>query len=569
QAMLEALERANLFLVPLDADQQWYRYHPLWAEMLQVRLQREQPQAVSRIHHAAAEWFARNGFLDEAITHALAAGEVEHAADLMEPAAKALVMRGGSATLQTWLSKLPREAIVTRPALLIAQAWALVTDGLLDEADVVLNDLASSEALTSAQHGEVAAIRSIVATVHQDIPAIQEYAQEALRLIPLEDSQLRCGVLLSQGTAASLSGSIEQSAELLTQAMHESERGRQPIIHLLAISTLAQTYEGLGDFDRAERLHRQVIALESDPALGSLPLIGVGYVGLGGVLHEHLRFDEAEAVLQQGLAIGQRWGSPEIQIGGYFSLARLRYTQGDIAAALAILDQLETDFAPAMPIHERGHIDAMRARFWLAQGHLARAEAWAQAESFTTAGSLSFVEEIQFLILARILLKRNKADRVGEILGQLEESARVAQRNNLIEILLLKALSQKNGERALEEALLLAEPQNQRRVFVDEPEVQPLLQAYHDRHPDNHFAASLLSDFERRATALQPIEPLLSGREMDVLRLMVAGLSNQQIADRLVVALSTVKSHVKNILMKLEVENRTQAVARARELKLL
>jgi len=332
---------------------------------------------------------------------------------------------------------------------------------------------------------------------------------------------------------------------------------------------LAQTYEGLGDFDQAERLHRQVIALENDPALGSLPLIGVGYVGLGGVLHEHLRFDEAEAALQQGLAIGQRWASPEIQIGGYFSLARLRYTQGDIDAALAILDKIETEYAAVMPVHERGHIQAIRARFWLAQGQAARAEAWAQTETALIAAPISFSDESQALVLVRVLLKRRQAERAGEILAPLEDSARAAKRASLIEILLLKALAHPNGERALEEALHLAAPQNQRRVFVDEAEVQPLLQAYHDRHPDDHFAASLLSDFERRALALLPVEPLLSEREMDVLRLLAAGLSNQQIADRLVVALSTVKSHVKNILMKLEVENRTQAVARARELRLL
>jgi LuxR family maltose regulon positive regulatory protein len=569
QAMLESLERANLFLVPLDAERQWYRYHPLWAEMLQVRLQREQPQDVARIHQAAADWFARHGFLDEAITHALAAGETDQAADLMEPAAKTLVMRGGSATLQVWLSKLPHAAIAVRPALLIAQAWALVTDGVLDEAEVLLNDLSRREGLDPAVRGEVAAIRSIAATVHQDIPAIQAYAEEALRLIPLEDSQLRCGVLLSQGTAAALSGALDRSVEQLTQAVRESERGRQPIIHLIALSMLAQTYEALGNFDQAERLHRQVIALESDPAVGSLPLIGVGYVGLGGILHEHLRFAEAEAALQQGLAIGQRWASPEIQIGGAFSLARLRYTQGDIDAALAILDQIETDFGAVMPVHERGHIRALQARYWLAQGQQQRVDAWAQGVALPVDGSISFSDENDLLVLARVMLGRRQSDRAVETLARLEEGARAGKRNNLIEILLLKALSHRDSERALEEALRLAEPQNQRRVFVDEPDVRPLLQAYHDRHPEDQFAASLLSDFERRATALQKPTPVLSDREMDVLRLLAAGLSNQQIADRLVVALSTVKSHVKNILMKLEVENRTQAVARARELNLL
>jgi LuxR family maltose regulon positive regulatory protein len=569
QSMLEALERANLFLVPLDSERQWYRYHPLWAEMLQVRLKREQPQELPQLHRWASAWFAQNGLLDEAVAHALAAGEWELSASLLETSARALVMRGGSATLQRWLEKLPHEIVLAHPPLLIAQTWALVTDGRLDEAESALGELSRREGLDAALLGEVAAIRAIAATVHQDIPAIQENAQEALRLIPLEDSQLRCGVLLSQGTAAALSGAVEQSVELLNQAIYESQRGRQPIIHLIAISTLAQTYEALGDFDRAERLHRQVIALESDSALGGLPLIGVGYVGLGGVLHERLRFDEAEAALQHGLTVGQRWGSPEIQIGGYFSLARLRYTQGDLAGALAILEKLESDFAPDMPLHERGHIQAMKARFWLAQGQRTRVEAWVRQVAPKVDEPVTFDDETQFLVLARVLLARRETLQAQQLLERLEEAARSARRNSLIEILLLNALISGARDTALDEAMTLAEPQNQRRVFVDEPELLPILQAYYANHPENHFVVGLLSDFERRAAAMQRSPALLSEREMDVLRLIAAGLSNQEIADRLVLALSTVKSHVKSILMKLTAENRTGAVARARELKLL
>jgi LuxR family transcriptional regulator, maltose regulon positive regulatory protein len=184
QAMLETLERANLFIVPLDGERQWYRYHSLWAEMLQARLKREMGQQISKLHHLTANWFAANNFLDEAISHALAANEPERAASLLQTTAKALVMRGGSATLQAWLGKLPGEVIQTRPELLIAQTWALVTDGRLDEATAILDGLSNRQGLEISQQGEIAAIQSIIATVHQDIPAIQHYAEAALRLIP-------------------------------------------------------------------------------------------------------------------------------------------------------------------------------------------------------------------------------------------------------------------------------------------------------------------------------------------------------------------------------------------------
>ncbi len=573
QAILESLERSNLFIIPLDSERQWYRYHPLWAEMLQTRLKREQPEQVSQLHRRAADWFARNNFLDEAIAHALSAGEAEQAADLLESIAKGLVLRGGGATLQTHLEKLPQDIIRVRPTLLIAQAWALVMDGYLDEATSILDEMSLRGGLSPTQLGEIAAVRAIIATIHQDIPAIQQYADTALRLIPLEDSQLRCVVLLSQGTAAVLSGAIEQSIRLLEQAIQESMRGHQPIIYLVAVSTLAQTYEALGNFNEAERLHRQVIALETDSALGGLPLIGVGYVGLGGILHEHLYFDEAESALQKGLAIGQRWGSPEIQIGAYFSLARLRYTQGRVEEAFTILEKLESDFASAMPIHERGHIQAMKVRFRLAQGQMAQAKAWARGLAPVAYEPILFGDEIQFLVLTRIWQASEETASAQKLLDHLEGMARSGGRNSLIEVLLLKTLakasSQKEREQYLQEALSLVEPQNQRRVFVDEPELLPLLQTYHSGHPENKFVINLLADFERRAAAMQKPPTLLSEREMDVLRLMAMGLSNQEIADRLVVALSTVKSHVKSILMKLGAENRTAAVTRAQELGLL
>jgi LuxR family maltose regulon positive regulatory protein len=421
----------------------------------------------------------------------------------------------------------------------------------------------------------MAALRAVIATVHQDTAAIQQQAELALQHLPPEDNLIRCVVALSLGTAAALSGDALKAVELLCQAVQESQRSDQRILNLVATSTLAQAYESLGRLDQAARLHRQIIALEIDPALRNLPLIGIGYVGLGGVLHEWLQFEEAETTLKKGLDIGQRWGSPEIIIGGYFSLAHLRYTQGDLDGALEILDKIEAEFLDAIPLHERAHMQAERARLWLAQGKLARAEAWTQTCSLDASAPATYADERQQLVLARVRLARHEPAAALEQLAHLEQNARARQQTgSLIEILLLQALAHQaqNHSRlaldTLDQALALAEPHNHRRVFLDEPELLPLVQTYVSSHPQNRFAAELLQQFERRAASLKP-PVLLSEREMDVLRLMAAGLSNQEIAERLVVALSTVKSHVKSILVKLDVQNRTQAVARGRELGLL
>jgi LuxR family maltose regulon positive regulatory protein len=573
-ALLETIESLNLFLIPLDAERRWYRYHALWAEVLQTRLLSQHPDLIPELHGRAAAWFEKHGFLAEAIPHAIQAGQPQQAADWIEPLARSMVLRGEGSQFLHWLDQIAPALINERPQLVIAKAWAWITAGELDEIEALLEHLASPAGAAPAFQAEVAAVRAMVATLHQDIPVIQQQAALALQNLPASDSLMRAAMALSLGTAASLSGHALPAVDLFEQAIQASRLSHQSIIRLVSTTGLASAYESLGQLNQAARLHGQVIALESDPVLGSLPLIGVGYVGLGGILHEWLLFDQAEATLQKGLTIGQRWGSPEILIGGWFSLARLRYTQGHLDEALEILEKLEADFFSSTPLRERDHIQSIQARIWLAQGQLARAKAWEQTCDLDESQPVTYPDEQQMLVLVRVLLASQAFDKALRILTGLEQTIQADRRTgSLIEVMLLRvltpALSQLERQSALEQALRLGEPHNQRRVFVDEPELLPWLQAHLSRHPHDRFAAQLLPAFELRLSALQPPPGLLSPRELEVLRLLAAGCSNQEIASSLVVALSTVKSHVKNILMKLDAENRTQAVAHARQLQIL
>jgi LuxR family maltose regulon positive regulatory protein len=576
RGILDYLERANLFLERMDPDGRWFRYHSLCAEALRMRLEQMHPESLAGLHRRASEWFAANGFPAEAIGYAAYAGDSSRLTELLEPLARPMALRGESGRLLAWLEKIPSQELERHQDLMVAGAWARTAQGSPIEDNPYLIALAPREAGSAALHGEISAMRAIVASVRQDVPAIRENAEWALRGLPSDDSAIRSVVAIALGTAAMLSGDVESSAASLTLAMQEGRRSDQPILNLLAVTLLAQTMERLGDMDQAARWHQYIIDLEKDPVLGRLPLVGAGYVGLGGVMHERLEYETAEALLRKGIELGRRWESPDIAIGGVFSLARLRFTQGDPVDCLAFLDQVEREFGDSLPKMESMHLQTVRLQVWLARGETGCAQDWLRAVESEKEKPAPYMDDIMTLGRARANLSLGRPGRALELLDRLESDARSHRRNaSLVEIDLLRGIAlraqnrAKAAERAVDEALSLAEPQRMRRAFLDDGNCRPLLEAFLTRHPRNAFAAELVEHQRQREIRLHGGGSPLSERETDVLRLMAAGLSNQEIADRLVIALSTVKTHAKNIFMKLEADNRTQAVARAREKKLL
>jgi LuxR family maltose regulon positive regulatory protein len=586
QVTLERLEQRNLFIVPLDEERQWYRYHHLLADVLQSRLQQSQPESLPELHRRASGWFENDGFIEQAISHAVAGKDFEKAAELVEQNAMTMLMRGELVTLLNWIK--PIEHIADeRPWLSTYKSWALTLTGQLDIAEAWLQKAESAIPLSGQESryelkGHIEAIKAYIAEARGEAGETIDHAQKALEVLPESNQAVRSVVTFTLATAYRLTGDYARATQALKAARLAGRAGGNRYLELGAVFTLADLTFDQGKLHEALDIYNETLQLATRPGGQQSPAAGMAYFGLGLIHYEWNDLDAAEENTQQAIDLCQRWGHFVNLAASFVLLSRLKQAQGDLdSAQQAIHRAEELTRMHALALRAESWVKAFRVRLWLAQGNLEAAIRWAEESDITTEDAFSYLREAEYFTLGRVYLATEKYDQALEVTQRLGNAAEATGRiGSLIETLVLRALAfqAKNDFSlalvSLEQALTLAQPEGYLRVFVNEGTLMAeLLRRAGTQGIEAQFVAKLLSEFDQISTgpnvAVQPLIEPLSQRELEVLHLLADGYSNLDIADRCVITVGTVKAHTASIYRKLNVNSRMQAVARARELKLL
>jgi LuxR family maltose regulon positive regulatory protein len=601
-AMLDALDRANLFLVPLDDRRRWYRYHHLFADLLRARLLEQRPADVPGLHRRASAWWEEQGDLAEAIAHALAGGDHERAADLIEVAARELRRTRQEATLRRWLDTLADEIFERRPVLAIAHVGALLSTGeavgverRLDAAERWLPAARSEQARSAAeaegmivrhptalQHlpSAIPLHRAALASMRGDRLGTIAYARTAFDAAP-EDQPLERG---AAGGVLALAywanGDLDTAHDTWAQAILELERAGHRADMLGGLLAMGDIRIAQGRLTDARRTFERGVGIgtaDTTPLRGTADM----HVGLAEVALEQDDLAAARAHLDASMALGEPLGLPQHPYRQRVALAGLRAAEGDLDEALVLVDDAErvyvADFFPEVrPVH------AVRARLWTRSGRFGDTLTWAAERQITPADELTYLREYEHVTLAEALLARARAvvDRQGAETGgrfvdRLLDAAEAGGRGRtVIELLALRALAcdvagdREGAVASLGRGLALAAAEGWARVFLDRGvAMMALLRGSASDHARRLLPA--IGESTMATAAARPLVEALTERELEVLRLLASDLDGPEIAAHLFISLNTLRTHTRNIFAKLGVGSRRAAVSRAAELGLL
>jgi LuxR family maltose regulon positive regulatory protein len=612
QAMLADIERAGLFLVPLDEVRGWWRYHHLFADLLRARLQAEQPGRVQALHRAAAAWCDEHELADDAVRHALAAGDAAWAARLVERHVEALLGRSEGVTLRRWLSALPAQSLRDRPRLCLAQAYGAAQGFQVEALEALLGDAERAFAVSGDEPYEastgrpdsvlanvpagIAFLRGSLARLRGDAALAAGYNRQALAQLGEDEWLMRSFVRWNQAAADWLGGRLRPAerglAGVLAERRAAGEEPSEDFLAMRACYDLGEVQRARGDLGAALATYRQ--ALEVAGESSQTALTGLAHVGLAQVLYERNELTTALDHATRGVTLCRQLAVTWPLATGLAVVARIRHAHGDAPGALEAMGEAgQVELSPQV-ITLLNPVPSQRARLLLAQGDVAAAAQWTTAAGLSPDDEPDYPREPAYLVLARVLLAQNDPGPALALLQRLLDAAASQGRTgSIIEIQALRAIAlAAHGDHtsalgALTEALTLARRHGYIRVLADEgPPMHALLAQLSAARPgrqragriDPDYVAALLSACgpadavapPGRAAAAPPGLPEpLTDRELQVLQLLAAGKSNQRIAHDLVLALDTVKKHVTHVLGKLGAANRTEAAARARQLGLI
>lgn len=606
QETLERLEHNNLFIIPLDNERHWYRYHHLFGSLLRQRLGKSlKPEEIAQYHIRASEWYEKNNDPDQAFHHAIATGDYSRAAMLAEKNWRGMSESFQYAVWLGWAKQLPEELIRSRPVLCTQIAWGYMDISEVDASESHLRDVERClenppndmvvvvEEQFRALSARIAFIRTYNAQSMSDFSAAVKYAELALKLAPEEDHFLRAQTNAILGGTYWANGDLEAACKSLSDWVDRARKAGNFFFAIAGASGKADILTEQGHLREALITLQQSLKLASEHEAESQRIIAHHHLGLALLYHE-MRDDESAAQhFQKSLELGQRSVLRDWSYRKHLAQARLKEFDGDLDSALDSLDDAKRFYVRSL-IPNTHPIEAIKAKIYLKQGRLSKAQEWVREHGFSEDDDLGYLREFEHITLARVLVAEYQVNRTEHIiqdaLSLLKRLLKAAEDLNrmgsILEIQIVTALAYHalgNTSQAfssLEHALILAGPEGFVRIFVGEGEPMRSLLSDFRRSLEKktrgkpyelmEYVNKLLSAFAQPKEKQQSklVEPL-SKRELEILQLIAQGLSNSEISKRLFLALNTVKGHNRIIFDKLQAQNRTDAVARARELGLL
>jgi LuxR family maltose regulon positive regulatory protein len=589
QAILKHLRDSNLFLSSLDDENCWFRYHRLFASLLHQRLLETQPKMIPALYLKASQWFDANGYPTEAIDYAFRGGHVVRAIDLIEIHARATIRRSEISTFIHWVEKLPEDLVHEKPSLGILYALAV----LVNRGDKQIAHAFVDRITPEDDHlaGQLNTVKVMLAIFDGQISNGVELARQAMKHLPPEDLFFRTIAAWNLSGALALSGKPEEGVKVLEEVIDTSLVSHNYLIAIIALCRVASAEVQKGKLKAAKGMFEQAIDIATTDQKRPLPAAAEALMGLGNIYWEWYQFEPARKHLLESINLSKRWREFTI-IDSYVSLAHIRQSQGDAQGANQMMaDALRIAAQYSATEKDDRYVASQQAHLRVRQGDLKAAWRWATglslegyigAKKLDLTGSLGedIILRFELIVFARLLIAEKQYGKALSLLNLLLPSLEeLGFLNKILETHILMAIGmvgQGNVKRAISSlsmAINLAEPSGYSRIFLDEGQVMiKLLREYKAGRDKNEFADMLLNTrthiTEKSEIPPETVDPL-SEREIEILRLLATDLSAPEIAEHLFIAVSTIRTHTKNIYSKLGVHSRFEAISKAKERNLL